>query len=207
MKLQQQNSRRVELFLDLTCIHSYIGFTRFERAADRYRKGGGELVVVFRPFEVAPYASVVGEPLRDVHRRHFGDNAARLVNKMAIVGAQEGLPFNFAQAVHVRTFDAHRVLAAAAHQGRGELMAERLFRAYLIEGQNIGHRATLARLATEVGVTISDGGVMELEAELARVLQMGIRSVPVVRFSDGLTLLGSQSESAYLEALHAPAVA
>ena len=197
-------SPRVEFFLDLTCIHSYIGFTRFERAAKRYRAGGGEVTVVFRPFEVAPNAATAGEPLSAVHRRHFGENASTLVSKMAAVGVQEGLRLNFVDAVHVKTFEAHRLLATAVSQGLGEPMAERLFRAYLTDGLNIGDRATLATLAAEMGVKKPMTGDAELHAELENVRQLGVRSVPLVSFDGGPNLSGSQSENVYWEALARP---
>lgn len=197
-----ESTHRVEFFLDLTCIHSYIGFTRFERAAKRYRSGGGEVTVVFRPFEVAPNAAKAGEPLSAVHRRHFGENAPQLVSRMAAVGVQEGLRFNFAQAVHVKTFEAHRLLATAARQGLGEPMAERLFRAYLTDGLNIGDRSTLATLASELGVREPILSDAELRAELERVRELGVSSVPLVLFDGMPALSGSQPENVYWEALN-----
>ncbi|MFI5676944.1 DsbA family oxidoreductase [Streptomyces cellulosae] len=201
-------SLRVEIVLDLTCVHSYIGFTRFERVADRHRAAGGDLDVVFLPFQVSPDAPPEGRPLAEVHRGFFGsaEQAAQATASMAAVGAKDGLKLNFDRAVHVNTFEAHRLLAAAARQGLGEPMAERIFRAYLTDGLNIGDRATLDRLAAETGVRPSPDGAGELRAELARVRALGIHSVPQFDFGGTVRLTGAQSEETFQRAFEAAAV-
>ncbi|WP_306318198.1 MULTISPECIES: DsbA family protein [unclassified Streptomyces] len=202
MKADSSVSLRVEIALDLTCVHSYLGFTRFERVADGHLSAGGRLEVAFLPFQVSPDAPPEGRPLSEVHREFFGGSAEaeRAAAEMAAIGARDGLQFNFDRAVHVNTFEAHRLLAAAARRGRGEPVAERLFRAYLTEGRNIGDRATLDVLAAEAGVERSAVGAGELRAELARVRALGIRSVPLFDFGGGLRLRGAQPEAAFRRA-------
>lgn len=195
--------QRVEFVLDLTCIHSYLGFTRFERVVRRRRAKGAEIEVVFLPFQVTPGAPTTGEPLSQTHQRDFGARAPALVANMRGVGARDGLDFNFDRAVFVNTFEAHRLLTAAGRQGLGEPMAERLFRAYLTDGANIGDQDVLDRLAAEVGVRQNDGDADDLRAELARVRGLGIHAVPFLRFENGVELTGAQPENTYAEAFSA----
>ncbi|MDR3081390.1 MAG: DsbA family protein [Streptomyces sp.] len=202
-----------EIVLDLTCVHSYIGFTRFEHAAARHRAVGHVLNVDFLPFQVTPDAPADGVPLSQVHLGFFGSRGEmeRATRSMAAVGAGAGLDLRFDRAVHVNTFEAHRLLAAAAAQGLGEPMAERLFRAYLTDGLNIGDRATLDRLAAETGVRTgwadTDAADAErLRARLARTQELGIRSVPVFRIGTGTgtgTVAGAQAEDVFDRALAA----
>ncbi|MGW0331534.1 DsbA family oxidoreductase [Streptomyces sp. NPDC003011] len=195
---------RVEFVLDLICVHSYLAFTRFERAAERRRAEGDRIDVVFRPYQIAPEAPVEGEPLSARHHRDFGADAARMTERMAAVGAREGLRLDFARAVFVNTFPAHRLLAAAGRQGRAERMAERLFRAYFTDGAHLGDPATLDRLAAEAGVrrgAAEEPSERELAAELAEVRAEGVRQVPILRFGTGATLSGAQPEEAYVRAL------
>lgn len=60
--------------------------------------------------------------------------------------------------------DAHRVSHLAKAHGLQDAMEERLFRAYLTEGELLSDHATLRRLAVEVGVP---------EDEVAEVLGTG----------------------------------
>lgn len=193
-------AQHVELALDLVCARCYIGFTRFRRAARRHR---GDVEVAFLPFQAAPDAPAVGEPLFEVHKRHLGEATARHIASDTTLGAADGLELNFRRAVFTHTFDAHRLLAHAAAQGRGERMAERLFRAYFTDGLRLSDRPTLARLAAETGVVTDDTGADGLRAALARVRDLGIDadSIPVFRFRDGTVLQGEQPEEAYAAAL------
>lgn len=195
------NSRRVGVVLDFVCVHSYIGFTRFTRAARRYRVGGGEVEVAFRPFRLEPDVSPVGEPLFEFWRRERGETFVHEVTSDTSLGVEDGLELNFARAVFTNTFDAHRILAQASAQGWGERMAGRLYRAYFTDGLNIADHGTLSRLATETGVVTDDNGAAELRVELDRVRQLGIQAPPVFRFEGGPVLTGEQSEKEFLVAL------
>lgn len=198
------NSRQVELTLDLVCVHGYIGFTRLVRAARRFRdEGYGEAELTFRPFQLVPEAQATGEPLLDFYRRTRGEKFAHEVASNTSLGAEDGLELNFGRAVFTNSFDAHRLLAQASAQGRGEVMAERLFRAYFTDGLNIADGATLARLATEAGVVFAaDDGADALHAELGRVReQFGNDDVPAFRFAGGAVLGRDRSEVEFLAAL------
>ncbi|MFF7475512.1 DsbA family protein [Streptomyces sp. NPDC008092] len=209
---------RVRIALDVICVHSYLGYTRFTRAADRLRAEGHRVQVEFLPFELAPGAGTEGQPLLPVLERVFGPQAVRQTLRFAEQLAAEGLDLHYERAVATGTFEAHRLIARAARQGRAEQMVERLFRAHFTDGLHIGDRATLARLAEEVGVTTDDSGpgpaapasetaaetaaeTERLQAELDRVRGLGVSGVPVF-FIDGVRpLTGSQPEAALLAAL------
>jgi len=185
----KSTASRVEFVLDLVCVHSYLGLTRFSRAAAELRAAGHHVAVTFLPFQLQPDAPAAGEPLREVHRRDFGERADEMVERMTKVGARDGLVLAFDRAIFVNTFEAHRLLVAAGRAGLAEPMAERLFRGYLTDGSNIGDAAVLERLAADVGLppagerwSPSDG---ELRATLARVRASGVRTLPTVRVATG----------------------
>ncbi|AJE43661.1 DsbA family oxidoreductase [Streptomyces nodosus] len=203
---------RVRIALDVICVHSYLGYTRFTRAANRLRAEGHRVQVEFLPFELAPGAGTEGQPLLPVLEQVFGPQAVRQTLRFAEQVAADGLELHYERAVATGTFEAHRLIARAAQQGRAEQMVERLFRAHFTDGLHIGDRATLARLAGEVGVTLNDSDAEQpaaatapeterLQAELDRVRGLGVSGVPVF-FIDGVPpLTGSQPEAALLAAL------
>jgi predicted DsbA family dithiol-disulfide isomerase len=197
---------RVEFVLDLICVHSYLAFTRFEKAAARRRADGRTIEVIFRPFQIDARAPEEGEPLTERHRRDFGAAAEEMAERMTGTAARDGLRLDFGRAIFVNTFRAHQLLATAQQQGRAEAVAERLFRAYFSEGRNIGDPGTLDELAAGAGVTpVTAGGdgpeTDEVAAALAAVRERGVTSVPLVRVDDGPELSGARSEEDYLDAL------
>ncbi|MFI6497034.1 DsbA family protein [Nonomuraea typhae] len=184
----------VEMTLDIACSWSYLGFNRLRKALERRRAEGGRVEVVFRPYQLAPDVTAT-EPLTRVHERVFGPEAAAATEQMTRLGAGEGIAFRFDRALFAGTFEAHRLIALASAQGRGEAMVERLFRAYFSDGLDVSDRATLRELAAETGVTWSDEGAEELRAELAKV---SVSGVPVFT-AGGRTLSGAQPEDTLYE--------
>ncbi|MER7670863.1 DsbA family protein [Kitasatospora sp. NPDC096128] len=205
----QRTTVRAEIVLDVICVHSYLGYTRFARAAERLRATGVAVEVDFLPFELAPGAGTVGAPLLEVLERTFGPQAVAGITQLAAAAVQDGLDLHYERAVATGTFEAHRLIALAAAQGRAEQMVERLFRAHFTDGLHIGDAATLAALAAEVGVrTDGDGAAPApelLQARLDLVRRRGITAIPVFLIDGVPPLTGSQSESALFAALQAAA--
>ncbi|MEV5824283.1 DsbA family protein [Spirillospora sp. NPDC052242] len=196
--------RTVEFVFDIACVNSYLMFTRYSRAVERFRAGGGEVETTLLPYRFQPDMDPAGEPLVETHRRLLGEEEARTVQATTDFGAAEGLRVDFTRVVSTNTFEAHRRIAWAVEQGRGEAMTERLFRAYFTDGVNVADPDVLDRLAREAGVTEGTTGPDDLHRELERVRGLGFvrAAVPAFRF-DGDRVLGGggQSEDELLAAL------
>jgi predicted DsbA family dithiol-disulfide isomerase len=195
-------TRTVEIVLDFVCAGSYLGFTRLQHAASRYRANGGIVEIRFQPFQLRPDAPLDGGTHFDLHKRERGEQAARAIADDTTLGAAEGLVFNFRKAWFTNTFEAHRLLLQAASQGRGEAMAERLFRAYFAEGVHLSDQAELTRLAAATGVEPTGVSAEELRGALAHGRELGIESTPVFRFTNGPTLSDVQSTDTLLAVLN-----
>ncbi|MER5780697.1 DsbA family protein [Streptomyces mobaraensis] len=194
-------TRRVDTVLDYACVHCYIGFTRYLKAVRRYRTGGGTVETVLLPVQLRPQASPAGEPLIELWARERGAPVAARLAADTSLGADDGLELDFRRAVFTNTFDAHRVAAQASAQGKGEEMAERLFRAYFTDGLNIADPTVLARLAAETGVTATGDGAEALRAELTRVRALDLPTPPVLLFAGGPVVSGEVREDDVLAAL------
>ncbi|WP_019807458.1 DsbA family oxidoreductase [Saccharomonospora halophila] len=198
-------ARHVALVLDIACVWSYLGYARFARAAARHRAAGRTIEVAFRPFQVAPHAPTAGEPLTEVHDRDLGPDAADKVAHVRALFDADGTELHFDRAVFANTFDAHRLIAVAAHQGRAEDMVTSLFHAYFVDGHNIADEHTLRDLAAETGVVWSDDGTDAVRSELQRTRDDGITTVPRFSVEGGPVLIGAQSEDALFAALETSA--
>jgi len=169
----------VEIWSDIACPWCYVGKRRFESALAGFEHAD-EVQVTWRSFELDPQAPRERDGDRVDHlARKYGttrEQAQAMHDQMAGVAAGEGLEFRFDIARSGNTFDAHRLTHLAAAHGRQDEMKERLFRAYLSEGEAIGDPAVLERLAVEVG----------LPADEARDLLAGDRFAGEVRDDEQL---------------------
>ena len=146
---------KVEIWSDIACPWCYVGKRRFEAALAGFEHRD-QVEVSWRSFELDPGAPREREGDRTEHlARKYGtsrEQAERMLEQMTAVAAGEGLEFRFDIARSGNTFDAHRLTHLAAAHGRQDAMKERLFRAYLGEGEVIGDPAVLERLGLEVGL-------------------------------------------------------
>jgi predicted DsbA family dithiol-disulfide isomerase len=155
----------VEIYSDLACPWCWIGKRRFERALER-AGGSDDVRVTWRSFELNPEAVRVLEPripYLELLSQKYGtspEGAQRMIDTMAETAAGEGLTMRLERARPGNTFDAHRVVHHAAERGLADAAKERLFRAYLSEGEPLGDRDVLVRLAGEIGLDAGEVGAM-----------------------------------------------
>ena len=193
----------VEIWSDIACPWCYVGKRRFEAALAAFEHRD-DVRVTWRSFELDPYAP----------RDRGGDRAAHLAEKygmsreqaiamqdqMTQVAAGEGLTFRFDVARDGNTFDAHRLLHLAAVHGLQEALEERLFRAYLGEGELIADAGVLARLGLDVGlpeeqlreVLASDRYAAEVREDEHTAASLGITAVPFFVVDRALGAAGAQ---------------
>lgn len=203
---------KVEIWSDVVCPWCYIGKRRFEAALGRFSHRD-DVEVVWRSFELDPNAPA----------RRTGDSAQRLADKYGMsraqavasqdrltqMAAQEGLAFHFDRAQSGNTFDAHRLLHLAAERGVQDEVKERLFRAYFTEGEPIGDRETLIRLAAEVGLASAEAEAVlasntyaeDVRAEEHEAAELGINGVPFFVVDRRYGVSGAQPADVLLQVL------
>ena len=200
----------VEIWSDVVCPWCYIGKRRFEAALARFEHAE-DVEIVWRSFELDPDAPRDGGTidlvayLADKYRTDAA-GAANILERVTQQAAGEGLEYHLELAKRGSSFDAHRLLHAAAQQGKQHELKERLFRAYFTEGVAIADRAELRRLAHEVGV---DATALEDEASFAADVhedvrtarELGVTGVPFFAIDRRVGLGGAQKPEIILETL------
>jgi predicted DsbA family dithiol-disulfide isomerase len=186
---------KVEIWSDVVCPWCYIGKRRFEAALAGFPHRDS-VEVEWKAFELdpttesAPAGTVVGP--RDQAVRLAGkygtdvDSAQRMVDNVVAQAAADGLEYRLDRAVPANTVDAHQVIHLAGERGVQDAVKERLLRAYFTEGEAVGDRDTLVRLAAEAGldadevraVLDEDRYVGAVRADQAEAAALGIRGVP-----------------------------
>ena len=203
---------KIEIWSDIACPWCYVGKRRFERAVERFAHKD-ELEIVWRSFELDPAAPRQhAEPQAELLARKYGMPVAQaeaMNARMTGEAAKEGLAFRMDLVRVGNTFDAHRLIHLAATAGRRDAMVERLFAAYLCEGEALGEVETLVRLAGGAGLdeaatreALAGGAFADaVRADEARAQAFGISGVPFFAIDERYGVSGAQPPEALLDAL------
>jgi predicted DsbA family dithiol-disulfide isomerase len=201
----------IEAFSDVICPWCYIGKRRLEKAlellGDRHA-----VQVLWRPFELNPEMPPGGIDRRAYRTAKFGswERSLELQARVATVGAEVGIPFAFDRIARTpNTFDAHRLIWYAQTEGKQDALVEALFRAYFIEGRDLGDRWVLANIAAESGLDqaeiegflASDRGAVDVRHEVERGRRLGIDGVPHFLINGKVALSGAQEPGTILAAI------
>ncbi len=206
---------RIEIWSDVVCPWCYIGKRRLERALAGFPHRD-EVEVVYRAFELDPTAPQVGtESIAESLGRKYGgglENARRMMARVEEIAAGEGLAFDYADATHTKTVDAHRLLHLALHEGGPRLQAdlkESLLAAYFLRGESMGDHDVLAKAAVDAGldpehvdrVLASDEYVEEVQADIAQARAYGANGVPFFVVDQRYGISGAQPVEVFAQTL------
>ena len=197
---------RIDVWSDLVCPWCYVGKRRLERALAGREK---EVEVVWRPYELNPTMPKAGLPRAEYRKAKFGslERSRELEERVIEAGRSVDLPFEFGRIERTpNTFDGHRLMWLARREGRQGEMAEQLFRAYFLEGRDLGDRAVLVGAAERAGLDArgfleGEGGAKEVREEEAEGSALGVQGVPFFVFAGRVALSGAQPPETILEAL------
>ncbi|HEX6355281.1 DsbA family oxidoreductase [Actinophytocola sp.] len=199
---------KIEVWSDIVCPWCYIGKRRLESALAEFEH---PVDVEFRSFQLDPsFPRGKTMPVYDALAEKFGamDQVKVATERVTALAAVEGLHYDYDRQVMVNTFDSHRLAHHAKSQGLGNEMHERLMRAQLIEGENLGDADTLVRLAEELGVTgagkvvTSDQYTADVETDIREARQLGATGVPFFVLDRKYGVSGAQPVEVFEKALH-----
>lgn len=179
------------VFCDVTDPWSYLGATRFERAAATYTILTGEQL------EITYRAATTGQSVDDDE----AVAAARI----------SGIELNLEDRVPADTTDAWRVITWAAESGdatQRDLMHQ-LWRAHFLEGADIADHLVLASRAALVGLDLDTAEALLASPELGEQVQrqldtaadLGVTTLPFVVIDGDRTLSGLMSQDDYVQVL------
>jgi predicted DsbA family dithiol-disulfide isomerase len=179
----------VEIWSDIACPWCYVGKRRFEAALAAFEQRD-DVTVTWRSFELDPDAPMERSVDSATHlAEKYGmtrDEAVARQHSLAEVAAGDGLQMRADLVKGANTFDAHRLVQLAKANGVQDAMKERLMRAYHTEGERLGDRETLVRLALEVGlpedevrdVLAGERFATEVREDERTAMALGINAVP-----------------------------
>ncbi|MGD8976035.1 MAG: DsbA family oxidoreductase [Gammaproteobacteria bacterium] len=208
------NARRVltiDLVSDLVSPWCYLAKRRLDRALGEL-EGASEPLVRWQPFEINPALPEAGMEVDRYLAQAFGSSEAgrSALGEVAAVGEEEGIRFKFDQLDLVpNTMNAHRLILLAEAEGRGDEMADTLFRGFFEEGQDIGRIAVLKALAARAGLDTDtaeaylagDRNRNLVRSREARVREAGLTGVPSVIVNGRLAISGVHEPEVLLQVI------
>lgn len=203
----------IDIISDVVCPWCYVGKRRLE-AALAQREASAQPTPRWLAFQLNPDMPAEGIDRRSYLEQKFGGaaGAAQTYARIEAAGREVGIAFDFERIKRQpNTVDAHRLLAWAqdADPVAADALVERLFRAYFIEGINIGEIDALAALAGDAGFDAvaartwleSDAGRAAIAAEEQRARDLGVTGVPFFVFNQRLAVSGAQPPEVLLDAM------
>lgn len=178
----------LDVVSDVGCPWCYVGKRRLEQAIAMLSPRI-TVNVVWRPYELNPWLPPEGMDRQEYRAAKFGsiERSRALDARLIAAGAAEGIPFDFEKIRRTpNTRDAHRLLWLAQRLGKQDAVAEALFRAYFVEGLDVGNSNTLVTIARAADLDSRDiaaflsgeEGRPEVQAEEDRFRALDIDGVP-----------------------------
>lgn len=203
------------VFCDVTDPWSYVGVTRFERAAGMFEILTGEPVeLAFRARLIDPDAPSAGRSLREAQAERLGgtEQVDAVDAQVTSAARISGIELNLVEAVEANSLDAWRLLTWAddAAPGVQRELLHQLWRAHLLEGSDIADPLVLASRAALVGLDLETADALLASEEYADAVRtqdetarsLGVTLLPWVVVENRWTLSGPQSQDDYVQALH-----
>ena len=207
----------IDIVSDVVCPWCYIGKRHVEQAISQWQTKHPDALVNVRwhPFQLNPDLPLEGTDRNGYLEQKFGgpQRAKEIYARVAAAGRNAGLELNFDGILkQPNTLAAHALIAYAQTADDGahaDAVAERLFKAYFIDGEFIGDLEVLVAIAADCGldaaatrVVLSERATLDQIAALdVSVREQGVTGVPFFIFNLKVALSGAQPPEVLLEAM------
>jgi len=203
---------KVEIWSDIMCPFCYIGKRKFESALEGFN-AAAQIELQWHSFQLDP--DIQAGDNKNLYqylseRKGISLQQSVEMHKQVTAMAKEvGLEYNFDKAVVANSFDAHRLIQLAKTVGLADAAEEQLFLAYFTEGKDVSDHAVLKVLGKNIGLDEaqvsemlnSDKYTKEVQQDIAKAAQTGVRGVPFFVFNRKYAVSGAQSPDIFLQAL------
>lgn len=192
---------KLDILSDPICPWCYIGKANLDRALAKV--GNHPFAIEWHPFQLNPDMPKGGMDRRTYLESKFGGKEAAVKAYAPVAEAAEkaGLVINF-EAIKTtpNTLNAHRLIHWAGLEQKQTFIVSALFKAYFVEGCDIGDVDVLADIAESAGLDravmhrllVSDADQQEISDRDAHSRKMGINSVPTFVVAQQHAVPGAQ---------------
>ena len=205
---------KLDIFSDPICPWCFIGKTHLDRALER--RPNHPFTIEWHPFQLNPEMPEGGMERRAYLEGKFGgkDNAIKAYMPVAEHAEKAGLKVNLEGIKTTpNTINAHRLIHWAGIEGVQTPIVSALFKAYFIEGCDIGDPDILADIAAKFGrpdlidAAADESVGRQLENNLATANQLRLDGVPYFIFDGKYAIAGAHQPEHLVPAIDAAAAA
>jgi predicted DsbA family dithiol-disulfide isomerase len=192
---------RLDIFSDPVCPWCLIGKANLDRALEAHPDH--PFAIEWHPFQLNPEMEPGGVDKNDYLAARFGgpDKLVAIQTRLREFAVKAGVDLDPDVPKRIpNTLDAHRLIHWAGLEGRQHLLVSALFRAYWMEGLDIGDAQVLANIAAQVGmnreVTLrllaSDADTDDIAARDRDARAKGVSAVPTFLIAQQYVVSGAQ---------------
>lgn len=201
---------KLDIISDPICPWCYIGKANLNAALAQFPDH--PFTIEWHPFQLNPEMPAGGMDRKTYLETKFGGKAAAAKAYAPVVAHAEnaGLTINFEMMqVTPNTIDAHRLIHWAGIEARQLLVVDLLFKAYFVEGRDIGSHEVLADIADmaemDAGLITrllaSDADIADIRARDAHSRDMGISAVPTFVVANQHAVPGAQPTDLWVKVI------
>ncbi len=201
---------RLDVFSDPICPWCYIGKARLQRALEA--RPEHPLQIQWHPFQLNPDMPKEGMDRRTYLEAKFGGKEGAVQAYLPVIqeGEASGLTLNLdAIGRTPNTLNAHRMIHWAGLEEKQNAMVDRLFKAYFVEGLDIGDTDVLAGLGADIGMErdvvarllSSDADGDDISARDTDARHKGVQSVPTFVISNQHVVPGAQPTELWIQVI------
>jgi len=201
---------KLDIISDPICPWCYIGWTNLTRAMEQ--RPDHPLIVEWHPFQLNPDMPPEGMDRRAYLEHKFGgkEGAVRAYAPVVEHGEAAGIEWNLDTIPRTpNTLNAHRLIHWAGIEGRQTPVVANLFKAYFVEGRDIGDAVVLADIAEKAEMDramietllASDADAEDIRARDAHARQRGVTGVPTFIVAQQHALSGAKPTELWLNVI------
>lgn len=201
---------KLDILSDPICPWCYIGKAHLDRALEA--RPNHRFEIEWHPFQLNPDMPEAGMDRREYLETKFGGRAqaVSVYAKIEEAAIAAGLKIDFSRIDRTpNTINAHRLIHWAGLEGRQTAAVTRLFKAYFEDGQDIGNRDVLLKIAEGIemdrAVTQrlldSDADLDDIRARDAHARERGVTGVPTFVIANQHVVPGAQPPELWMQVI------
>ncbi|SEW10170.1 Predicted dithiol-disulfide isomerase, DsbA family [Cognatiyoonia koreensis] len=201
---------KLDIISDPICPWCYIGKANLDKALTQFPDH--PFTIEWHPFQLNPDMPAEGMDRRAYLEGKFGgkEGAAKAYAPVVSHAEQAGLIINLEKMTRTpNTIDAHRLIHWAGIEQRQSFVVDLLFKAYFVEGRDIGDAEVLADIADTAEMDASmvkrlldtDSDIEDIRKRDAHSREMGVQSVPTFVVANQHAVPGAQPPEMWLKVI------